>query len=100
MMTEREVQNIYDEIDNIVDELLTYDECDEEMLQKCEEQAIAGVDNMNQLDGMVSTVIGLAEMKGEWTIRQTRAVNDTEEEFAERFISVLWEAVNGPVTND
>lgn len=97
MTTEDEIQNLYDEIDNIVDELLSYEECDETTLQRVEEEAISGVDNMNQRDGMLNTVIGLAEMKGEWTIRSTRAVNDTEEEFAERFISSLWEAINGEV---
>lgn len=83
------------EVNQIVNDLQEYPECNEGTLLECEERAKAGLRNVSDRDGMILTIHGLSEMKGEWTVRKIRAVNETEEHFAEDFIYSLAVLIEG-----
>lgn len=89
-MIEKEKERIYEDIENISEELRKYDEVDIETLGECVRRAEDGVHNViDKSDTNACVMLGLSQMKGEWTIVQNRPKNKTEEHFAERFIYVL-----------
>jgi len=97
VLTPKEIKS---NVKTIQNEIKAYDECNEEHLEECVNQAITGVENMEEREGYFRFVLGIAEMKGEWTIRYQKTESRTEKEFASMFISCLSEALYGSTTDN
>jgi len=81
-------------------EIQSYDSTNDDDLDNCLNEAITGIENMEEREGYFNFVLGIAEMKGEWTIRYQETESKTEKEFASTFISCLGEALYGSTTDN